>query len=136
MIYAVTAPPSANEMWRHGNGRSFKTHAYKAWLVLAGTELNIQRARPSMGMVGITISVPANGRRDLDNFLKPTLDLLCRMHLIEDDRFKTVKRLTAEWHDQPAMLIEIKPYGPSLSAALERPRMATLDPQSAACMPL
>ena len=108
--YAVTAPPSANRLWRSGNTRFGKSDEYTAWLNVAGTELLCQRARPTFGPVQLTIKAPNNGRRDLDNHAKGAIDLLCKQRLIEGDRFKTVKRIVMEWHDQPAMLIAIEPF--------------------------
>lgn len=112
-IYAVTAPPSVNRMWRFGNTRFGKSDEYTAWLNVAGIELNCQRARRIAGPVQLTITAPANSRRDLDNHAKGSIDLLCKMNLIDGDRFKTVKRIVMEWHDKPAMLIAIAPFGPA-----------------------
>lgn len=105
--FSVPPPPTANLIWRHARGRHFKSRDYQAWMTEAGMLLNAQRARPIPGPVSISIVAPENGRRDLDNYFKPTVDLLCQMQIIDGDRFKTVKALSARWHDQPAMLIEI-----------------------------
>ena len=113
MILSCTPPPSANRLWT-SNHR--KTPEYRAWLNEAGWQIKTQKAVSIAGPISVIISVPGNGRRDLDNHCKPTLDLLSGMSLIDGDRFKTVKRITMEWHDKPAMLIQIEPWqtGPAI----------------------
>lgn len=120
--FSVPPPPTANLIWRHARGRHFKSRDYQAWMTEAGMLLNVQRARPIPGPVSISIAAPENGRRDLDNYLKPTVDLLCQMQIIDGDRFKTVKALSARWHAQPAMLIEISALAGSQSCSASEPQ--------------
>lgn len=53
----------------------------------------------------LIIEAPLNRKRDLDNVLKPTLDLLVAMQLISDDRYVdqiTLMRVhPKEWSDSP-----------------------------------
>ena len=110
-IYAVTAPPSANRMWTHTPKGMTKSREYRAWLTAAGWQIRGQKLQSIAGPVSVSLTIPTNGRRDLDNHVKPTLDLLTNLRMIEGDRFKTVKELHLRWHDQPAMLISIESYG-------------------------
>lgn len=105
-IYALTPPPSVNHLYPTIRGRRVKSREYKAWIEAAGWELKNQRAKPVKGPVAVWLRVPENGRRDLDGYLKPTLDLLVSMKLIEGDRCKTIRHIAMNWHDQPAMLVE------------------------------
>lgn len=108
MIYSVTVPPSANDMWQRTRNGFALSRAYKQWLTTAGLELNIQRARAFAGPVHITITAPENGRRDLDNHCKPICDLLVAQKIIPTDRCKTVRKITMDWHEQPAVLIQLE----------------------------
>ena len=110
MILSCTPPPSANRLWQRTRNGMTKSREYRAWLISAGWEVKAQQVKAVGGAVTLTMSVPANGRRDLDNFIKLVCDLLVSLKLIDGDRFKTVKRITMEWHDKPAMLIQIEPW--------------------------
>lgn len=105
---AITAPPSTNDLWAvTWHGGIGKSNAYTKWLKIVGGEMLAQRLKPLAGAVHLTIRAPRNGRRDIDNYIKPTLDALVKNGLIEGDRMKTVKSVHATWHDDPAMLVEI-----------------------------
>jgi Holliday junction resolvase RusA-like endonuclease len=83
---------------------------YRDWLKIGWAELQSQ-GRGHMGFVGpvkITLHVPENGRRDLDNHCKPVIDLLCHAEVIDGDRNKTVRAIDMRWHKDPALLIEIE----------------------------
>ena len=116
LILSCTPPPSANRLWQRTRNGMTKSREYRAWLISAGWEVKAQQVKAVGGAVTLTMSVPANGRRDLDNFIKPVCDLLVSLKLIDGDRFKTVKRITMEWHNKPAMLIQIEPWqtGPAI----------------------
>lgn len=111
MILAITPPPSANRMWRVWRGSVSKSAEYAQWMMLAGREIQAQRVKSVKGPVRIHISVPNNGRRDLDNYAKPIIDLLCLMDVIEGDRWKTVKHISLNWCNNPAVMVEIQPHG-------------------------
>ena len=69
-----------------GRGRC-KTEVYDRWIRAAGMELMCQRPEKHEGRVSIAIlaSPPDRRKRDLDNLLKPTLDLLVRHRIMPDD---------------------------------------------------
>ncbi|MCC7253180.1 RusA family crossover junction endodeoxyribonuclease [Hyphomicrobium sp.] len=96
---ALPVPPSVNRCWRNvrGVGR-VRTARYRAWVDEAGWELLGQHPRAIPGPVAITIRAGRpQRRRDLDNVLKPLLDLLVATHVIQDDSF--VVALSAAWDD-------------------------------------
>lgn len=51
----------------------------------------------------VTATRPDKRRRDLDNLLKATSDLLVRMRVIEDDNF--CRAIVAEWADAGAPMV-------------------------------
>jgi Holliday junction resolvase RusA-like endonuclease len=97
--FSLPIPPSTNHLFssvagRNGNAaaRRAKTALYKRWLVDAGWELKAQHAIPAEpigGRLRVLIEAPLHDRRDLDNALKPLLDLIgCGkngMRIIVDD---------------------------------------------------
>jgi hypothetical protein len=98
VILTLPIPPSANNLFVNGSGavvgqrRRFGRMLgvpYKLWLHDAGWAIKLQCgafAAPLIpGLVSVDIRAPLNRRRDLDNALKPTLDLLVRMGIISDD---------------------------------------------------
>jgi Holliday junction resolvase RusA-like endonuclease len=97
MIVTLPAPPSPNAIWRAVNGRVIKSAEYRAWIQHAGMELLAQRAKPVIGPCNVRVRVQTNNRRDLDGYLKATLDLLVAHKLIDGDRCKTVREITMGW---------------------------------------
>ena len=67
-----------------GSGR-VKGADYRRWLHDAGWTIKLQKPPPVAGLVAILIEAPLHRRRDLDNALKPCLDLIVKLGLIEDD---------------------------------------------------
>lgn len=96
--FNLPIPPSTNNLFfnRKQGGRA-PTQAYLAWQTHAGLMLNAQHARPIAGEVRIDIKVADAGRFDLDNTIKPALDLLKKHGVIEDDNRKVVRGLSADW---------------------------------------
>lgn len=113
--YHITAaPPPTNNLFRNviGKGR-VKTQRYMEWLQAAGWDVKLARAnfRPD-GEYAVDITIPTawrkarNGHlRDLDGFLKPTLDLLVSMGATPDDRH--CARLTARYGLGEAMEVRV-----------------------------
>lgn len=79
-------PPSANALFVYRHGRRRKTADYKAWrrgaAILARASLPLM---PSATALQVVLEVGINRRRDLDNVIKPTLDMLKAANVIEDD---------------------------------------------------
>lgn len=89
--------PTANSMWKHArHGQHYLSERYKKWKEEAGKELIVQKVRPVTGKVQIRISLNYKGLWDLDNRIKPILDLLVNNGIIEGDSHNTVKRIVTE----------------------------------------
>lgn len=94
---ALPVPPSVNRCWRNvrGVGRVRTAH-YRAWLDEAGWTLRAQRPPRIDGDVSVSIRAGRpRRRRDLDNTIKPLLDLLVSCGVIVDD--SRVTALAAAW---------------------------------------
>lgn len=95
-------PPSTNKLFANaGKKGRVKTDAYKAWLLDAGYKLNLQHVPAYKGVVAIHIIVPFIAARDMDNFIKPILDLMKKHGLIVDDSMQYMRRLIIEIWDNP-----------------------------------
>lgn len=112
----LRAPPSANNLFADkggGHGGRAKSTAYKKWIQEAGwtivQQLAGQRGEPLEGPVSVMISAHLSRRRDLDNIVKPLLDLLVELRIIKDDQwvdFLSVTRHPAfkEWPEERVTL--------------------------------
>lgn len=82
-------PPSVNHYWAaRGNARYISPQA-RAWQreAMAMIRQQVGRPRPFTVPVAIVLAAhpPDNRRRDLDNLLKATLDLLVAANILDDD---------------------------------------------------
>lgn len=85
--FAMPVCPSTNNLYvtrRHGIGRA-RSPTYRAWIERAGWTVKLARPARVAGAVRVLIEVPFNRRRDIDNIIKPVLDLLVNLDLIDDD---------------------------------------------------
>ena len=88
--------PSVNALWRITGSRMYKTKLYKDWLEEAGWMIKQQTKQTIDGEYALHIRTKkTNKRRDLDNILKATSDLLVNLHIVEDD--SQCVALAAEW---------------------------------------
>ncbi len=90
-------PPSINEMFRNvpGRGRA-KTQRYREWCAAAGWDAN--GVGQCMGPFKLVLIISTEKRRanaDLDNRIKPVLDLLVTHKVVEDDRH--CEAIHAQW---------------------------------------
>jgi len=78
-------PISVNKIWQ---GRRFKTKAYSDFITEALYKMP-KRKKLEGKQLGVFFDIFCKSatRSDLDNFLKPAIDLLVRNEWIEDDRF-------------------------------------------------
>ena len=85
----IPYPPSTNRIWRQGQGRMHKSQEYKDWLALASWEIRAQLGPKKVitdpFKLTVRVERPDRRKRDLDNLLKPILDLLGHYGLIEND---------------------------------------------------
>lgn len=101
-------PPSVNALYRNvpQKGR-VKTKAYSAWIAHAGLLVNRQKPERCDGDVSVEcVFGPRNRRRDIDNCLKPVLDLIQRCGVIEND--KNVVKVSAEWGDVDGARVRVR----------------------------
>ena len=80
-------PPSANALYVQRTGRRILSLPYKAW---RGGAAIVARASmkplPKKMPLSVLIEASASRRRDIDNLVKPTLDMLQVAGVIRDDR--------------------------------------------------
>jgi crossover junction endodeoxyribonuclease RusA len=108
MIVRLELPlaPSTNRLWKIGKGgRMYKSPEYTAWLEEAGWMIKAQTKHQITGpyIIHITATKPDKRRRDLDNLLKSTSDLLVKNKIVEDD--SECKAIAAEWSDHGTPMI-------------------------------
>ena len=89
-MIVLTVPPSANRMYRPAHKKHMvKSTEYKRWLddssTLAGGWINERMATQTPIVVEIYANI--NRQRDLDNLIKPTLDMLQYADIVPDDRY-------------------------------------------------
>lgn len=109
---AIPMPPSLNHAFANvpGKGR-VRSKAYKAWAEEAGWMIKARKNGTVLGPVSVTLDIcPPNKRAmDLDNRLKPALDLLVDCGVLSDDSNKIVKAVSArEVSEGPACTITIE----------------------------
>ncbi len=116
-------PPTANNLFTNvaGKGR-VKSQAYRQWLNAAGLTVRMQRPVPILGRYRLTLIAtrPDNRRRDLDNLLKATQDLLKVMGVIEDDHL--AQEIRIGWSEESpveggCLVAQIEPFISPLAAA-------------------
>lgn len=101
-LISIPVPPSTNKLYGVGRGgRRYLTEGYRRWRNNAGLMIRSQKPEPVTGPYKLFLSVPKT-RKDADNMLKPTLDLLVAMKLTPDDRHCR--------HCEAAVLPEMKDY--------------------------
>lgn len=80
-------PPSLNNLFVNGRKGRFKSPEYKEWQTRACLQIRRQSGWHVPGSVDIRLVFSrAQTRADLDNLIKPTLDLLMAAGRISDDR--------------------------------------------------
>src|SRR6187549_592525 len=87
IVLQLPYPPSANKLWTRTRRGMRRTDAYLTWLEEAGWMAREQRQKPLHGLYKLSIQAvrPDKRRRDLDNIIKPTSDLLQYTKLVDDD---------------------------------------------------
>jgi Holliday junction resolvase RusA-like endonuclease len=88
--FTLPVPPSANALftYRAGSRQRIKTDAYRLWIIAAGWAISRASAgSPMFGPAAVEIALPFNRQRDIDNAIKPLLDLLVRHQIVKDDRW-------------------------------------------------
>lgn len=86
MKYTLPMPPSVNAMYRR-NPRGFgmyKTPEAKAWITECLS--HIRRKNPLKGKIDVSAEFYFARESDIDNRLKPLLDLLQEANVVENDK--------------------------------------------------
>lgn len=86
LLLDLPTPPSTNGLFSTVGRKRVKNREYQSWLRTAGLEIVAQQQRPNAikGRVAVDVQC-VDGRVDLDNRMKPLLDLLVLHGLIEGD---------------------------------------------------
>lgn len=121
--FELPLPPSNNALYANARlGGRVKTAQYRNWITDAGWSLKQQGIRHLPGHVGISlVAGTPDCKRDLDNVLKASADLLTTMRVIEDDSLVT--EIHAKWDATvPANVMRI--VCRQVSAPEHRPSLA------------
>ena len=105
-------PPTSNTMFAMRGHRRFVSKRYQAWRDEAGIQLMQQKPSKFDGPVELFLRLapPTKRKWDLDNRVKPILDLLVIHQIIQDDNASIVRRIDvmAEEGAGPGALVTIK----------------------------
>lgn len=108
LTFTLPVPPSANNLFVNVPGRGrVKSADYKRWINDAGwcaKTATVGKDRPGLPYA-ISYEVPADKRRDLDNYLKAANDLLVRLAIIGDD--SRIAELSIRRAERKDMLVTI-----------------------------
>ena len=94
--FLVPWPPSVNKMRIAIRGRLISAPEYRDWLVEAGAAVSGQNPDTFTGPVEVDIALgpPRKYKFDIDNRIKPILDLMVTLGIIEDDNCDILTKLT------------------------------------------
>lgn len=102
-------PLSVNQVWC---GKRFKTPIYKQYERDLSLLLSVTKCPFLIGYVELDVKfyIKSFAISDVDNFLKPMIDIIVKNGLIQDDKF--IKKITAEKFksDYDYMEINLKKY--------------------------
>ena len=93
-------PPTLNTAFLNIPGRGrVASKQYKAWTAEALWMIKSQNASQFSVEVSISIGIvaPDKRARDIDNLIKPVLDVLVKALVIKDDSSKYVRKVSAQW---------------------------------------
>lgn len=114
-VLFLPLPPSTNNLFVNIKGRGrIKAPKYRSWIWAAGWAIAKQNPLKFVGDVEVTIlAARVNGRRrDIDNLIKPVLDLLVTHAVLKDD--SQVRKVDATWmatsSDLTGLSVSIRPY--------------------------
>lgn len=112
--YELPLPPSVNHYWRLGGGHFYVAKAgrefRKAVAAIVGPEP--PRCKGVISILAV-VTYPDRRRRDIDNFLKSTLDCLAYAGVYEDDsQIEEIHLKKAAMIQKPGSLfIEVHHFG-------------------------
>lgn len=107
IVLRVPVPPSANNLFTNAEtGRAagisrVKGKKYRSWLSEAGWEVKRQSPPFFALPVAVVIEVDLPRQRDMDNAIKPLLDLLVYVSVLQDDSLvddlRIIRRGDKKW---------------------------------------
>ena len=111
-------PPTVNHLHTVHMGRKILSSKARRWYEECGWVVRTQSSSSlDVRRVEIVIDLrpPSRRRYDIDNRIKPVLDVLVKNHIIPDDDCSVVRRLTVHALDYDPDIaacasVEIKPY--------------------------
>jgi len=113
-MICLPLPPSLNNaFFNRARGRT-RSPDYKAWQEAAGKRLTLQSWDMPSPPYGVTIRVNINHKSDIDNRVKPVLDLLVKHGVLTGDQWvnaihvyrdRTVDGCTVEFFDPDCVTI-------------------------------
>lgn len=112
ILLELPVPPSVNGAFATSqNGGRHHSEKYNLWETQAGWEIKQQRPGRITGPVEVSIVIGKRKQRsDIDNRIKPLLDLLVKHQIIEADHDGCLKRVSAEWSEEISRArVEIRP---------------------------
>lgn len=112
IVLNLPYPPTTNAIWTRTKQGMRRSDVYQAWLTEAGWRVKQQRPSKIEGAYSLYIEAtrPDRRKRDIDNLLKSTSDLLTHMGIIEDDSLAS--DIHARWRDTgTGMTVTIFPAG-------------------------
>jgi Holliday junction resolvase RusA-like endonuclease len=90
----IPVPPSTNKLYGVGRqGQRYLTAGYRRWRNNAGYMVNGQHPKAITGRYRLFLRVPKT-RKDVDNMMKATTDLLVFLKLTPDDRNCTESKVS------------------------------------------
>ncbi len=104
-------PPSLNNCFPTSkSGHRYPSPEYEAWRTEAGHKLNVQRPHKFTTPCQVTLTFQEPKRAwDIDNRIKPTLDLLVKHSIIPADDSRFVRRVIAQFGEVAGLVVEIEP---------------------------
>lgn len=99
LYFRLPHPPSTNSIWRGGKGgRHYLSAKYKAWREEAFLMVKADaRGKRIAGPFAVQINArrPDKRKRDIDNLIKPVLDLIALAGVTDDD--SECQMVEAQW---------------------------------------
>jgi len=112
LYFTLPAPPSVNNCFingRAGKGR-FASPKYRAWKEEAALVARLQNKTRIEGCFAVQINAvrPDRRKRDIDNLIKPLVDLLVWQGFVIDD--SEMQQITATWVEKgPPIWMAVRP---------------------------
>ncbi len=103
-------PPSTNNLFVNvpGKGR-IKSAEYNRWINQAGMLIKAQCRERMSSRANVSIFIEEKQGADIDNRIKPVLDLLVKVGVLAGDSAKFVRSVSATWTDIEGMSIQVWP---------------------------